>query len=75
MGKELYLDYECEMDRGYGIEGISGTLYLEFDEHGTIVASVLMGMHDIMETKFEIEIDFSNEDFAKVFGAFTDKLV
>lgn len=66
INKTYYIDYEINMERGYGIESTSDTLCLEFDETGQLESATLYGIHFITELEFELDYDISQVEAKKL---------
>lgn len=57
---EFAVPYECDMDRGYGVEGTSDTLFLVFED-GELIDAKLQGMHFITEYEFEDDYNITTD--------------
>ena len=64
--KQVMVDYEVEMDNGYGVEGTSDTLSVLFNADGEIIEAILMGMHDMQETEFELDFDGTDAEILEI---------
>lgn len=59
------IPYETDMDRGYGVEGVSDTISLQF-EQGELVSITAHGMHYISEREFEIDIELEDKEVLRL---------
>ena len=58
------------MDRGYGVEGTSDTLYVRLNDQNEIEESTLLGMHFAREDEFELEYNITLDEFKSILSIY-----